>query len=70
MRRLLLAAALLAPRAAGACAVCFGLADGKSGLSGGLWWGIVVLLTTTMSLVAGIGWAIWSVERERAARGL
>jgi hypothetical protein len=67
--RLILPAALLAlPRAARACAVCFGQADGKSGLFNGFWWGIVVLLAVTMSLVAGIGWAVWSIERARAAR--
>lgn len=66
MSRLSAAVLLLAPRAASACAVCFGAGDGKSGLSNGIWWGIVVLLTVTMSLVGGIGWAIWSVERSRA----
>ena len=68
MTRALAAALLLAPRAASACAVCFGQLDGKSGLANGFWWGIVVLLVVTMSLVAGIGWAIWSVERERARK--
>ena len=68
MKRALTAALLFAPRAAGACAFCFGQADGKNGLLNGFWWGIVVLLTVTMSLVGGIGYAIWSVERERAAR--
>ena len=69
MKRALLAALLATPRTAGACAVCFGGPDGKSGLFNGIWWGIVILLTVTMSLVAGIGWAVWSVERGRAARG-
>lgn len=66
MKSLLPAVLLLGPRAASACAVCFGAGDGKSGLSNGIWWGIVILLTVTMSLVAGIGWALWSVERDRA----
>lgn len=68
MPRALAAALLLVPRAAGACAFCFGQADGKSGLLNGFWWGIVVLLVVTMSLVGGIGYAIWTVERGRAAR--
>ena len=57
---------LLAPAPAAACAVCFGGADGKSGLANGFWWGIVVLLTVTMGLVAMIGWTLWSVEKRRA----
>jgi hypothetical protein len=69
MARIFAAAAFLAPATAHACAVCFGGGDGKSGLSHGLWWGIVVLLAVTMSLVAAIGWTMWSVERDRAARG-
>ncbi|MFI5362424.1 MAG: hypothetical protein ACHQ49_10675 [Elusimicrobiota bacterium] len=68
MIRALSAALLLAPRAASACAVCFGQADGKSGFANGIFWGIVILLSVTMALVGGIGYAIWSVERERAAR--
>jgi hypothetical protein len=64
--RLISAALLLSPRAASACAVCFGGADGKSGFANGLWWGIVILLAVTMSLVGAIGWALWSVERRRA----
>lgn len=71
MTRAALASVLLAaPRAASACAVCFGAADGKSGLANGIWWGIVILLTVTMSLVAGIGYAIYSVERRREAEGV
>ena len=66
MKRVLALAALSAlPRAAGACAVCFGQADGKNGLLTGIGWGIVVLLSVTMSLLGGIGWALWSVERDR-----
>jgi hypothetical protein len=69
MKRLLALTPLLAPRAASACAVCFGAADGKSGLANGFWWGIVILLTVTMSLVGAIGWTLYSVERRRHAEG-
>ena len=65
MKRLAALLPLSTPRTASACAVCFGQADGKSGFFNGLWWGIALLLLVTMSLVAGIGWAIWSVERRR-----
>jgi len=68
MKTLALAVLLLAPRAASACSVCFGGGDGKSGLSHGIWWAIVILLTVTMSLLGGIGWTLWSVERDRAER--
>jgi hypothetical protein len=67
MKTLLLAPVLLGvPRAASACAVCFGGGDGQSGFSHGIWWGVVILITVTMSLVGGIGWAMWTVERRRA----
>lgn len=65
--RLLPAAVLLVPRAARACAVCFGALDG-TGLSRGIWWAIVLLLAVTLSLIGGIGWAFWSIERARQAR--
>lgn len=68
MTRTLAAALLLAPRAAGACALCFGQADGKNGLLNGFWWAVVVLIAVTMAMLGGIGYAIWSVERDRAAR--
>ena len=68
MKQALSAALLLAPRAAGACAVCFGQADGKSGFANGIWWGIMILLTVVLSLVGGIGYAMWTVERQRAKR--
>ncbi|MDE2141768.1 MAG: hypothetical protein KGJ84_05085 [Elusimicrobia bacterium] len=60
------AALLLAPRAASACAVCFGGGDGTSGFSRGIWWFIVLILAVTMSLIAALGWLLWSVERRRA----
>ncbi len=59
-------AVLLAPSAASACAVCFGGLDNKTGLAAGFWWGIMILLVVTMSLVGAIGWSIWNVERRRA----
>ena len=63
--RLLALAVLLAPAAASACPVCFGALDNKSGLAAGFWWGIVILLAVTMSLVVGIGWTVWTIERRR-----
>jgi hypothetical protein len=69
MKRVFSAAALLlAPRIAGACAICFGGLDNKSGLAQGFWWAVVLLILITMSLLAGIGWTLWTVERDRAAR--
>ena len=67
MRALLAAALLLLPRGAAACAVCVGGADGQSGLSNGIWWGIMVLLVATMSMVGSIFWLLWRVEKRRAA---
>lgn len=55
----------LLPGTASACAVCFGKVDGKQGLFNGIWWGIVVLLTTTMFMVGGIGYMLWKVEKNR-----
>lgn len=66
MKTILPAVLLLAPHSASACAVCFGGGDGTSGLSHGIWWAIVLLLTVTMSLVAAIGYALYSVEARRA----
>lgn len=59
-------AALVLPSRVFACAICFGAVDGKSGLFNGFWWGIVILLAVTMSLVAAIAWTLWTVERRRA----
>lgn len=70
MRRASLSLALLPaliPRAASACAVCFGGAEANKGLIDGFWWGIVVLLTVTMSMVGGIGWFLYKVEKDRPA---
>ena len=57
--------ALVLPRLAAACPVCFGAADNRGGLAQGFWWGIVILLAITMSLLAAIGWTLWTVERRR-----
>ena len=65
MIRLLLALA----SSAEACSVCFGKAKGPaaSGIVDGIWWGIVLLLASTFSLLGGIGWLLWRVEKTRAA---
>lgn len=60
-----LAVIALLPGSAAACAVCFGKADGSQGLFDGIWWGIVLLLMTTMCMVTGIGWLLWKVEKSR-----
>lgn len=67
MRSALAAALALLPGSAGACAVCFGNSPGSKGLFDGIWWGIVVLLTVTMTMVGGIGWLLYKVEKDRLA---
>ena len=69
MRSLPLFALLSAvPGGAAACAVCFGKATpGTQGLLDGIWWGIAILLTATMSMVGGIGWLLYKVEKGRLA---
>ena len=69
MKRALSAALLLAPRAASACAICFGAVDTNKGFYTGLSWAILTLLVTVLSLVGGIGYAMWTVERDRARAG-
>lgn len=74
MRAAALAAVLpFLPGSAAACAVCFGGASGNKGLFDGIWWGIVLLIAVTFSMVGGIGWLLWKVEKSReaseAARG-
>lgn len=54
--------ALLSPRAAAACAVCFNPND-KSGLAEGFKWGLIALLGTTFIALAGIILAIAKIER-------
>jgi len=49
------------------CAVCFGGASGAKGLLDGIWWGIILLLTVTMSMVGGIAWLLYKVESRRLA---
>ncbi len=66
MKALLVLATLLHTSSAQACSVCFGGADGRGGLARGFWWGIVLLLAITMSLVGAIGWTLWTVENRRA----
>ena len=65
MRALLAAAALALPRGAAACAVCFGDSPQARGLFNGLFWGIVLLLAVTFTLVGGIAWGLRSVEKAR-----
>jgi cbb3-type cytochrome oxidase subunit 3 len=48
---------------AAACAVCM---PDKAAFTG-IWWGIVLLLSVTMAMVAGIAWMFWRVEKSRAA---
>lgn len=68
MRSLSLAALLpLLPGSAAACAVCFGNAPGSKGLIDGIWWGIIILLSVTMSMVSGIAWLLYKVEKDRLA---
>lgn len=68
MRALAAALSLLAlPGSAAACAVCFGAAPGAKGLLDGIWWGIIILLSVTMSMAGGIGWLLYKVEKSREA---
>lgn len=68
MRPSALAALLaLAPASASACAVCFGASPDAKGLLDGVWWGIVLLLAVTMSMVGGIAWLLYTVEKSRVA---
>jgi hypothetical protein len=60
------ALALALPRAACACAVCFGGVDGQKGFFMGLGWAILTMLAVTLSLIGGIGYALYSIERARA----
>lgn len=64
----LLAAIPFLPGSASACAVCFGKAPGNQGLFDGIWWGIVLLLSATMSMVAGVAWFLYKVEKNRLAQ--
>ena len=66
MRLLTSAVLLLAARDARACAICFGATDNQAGFFTGLSWAILTLLVVVLSLAAGIGYAMWSVEKARA----
>lgn len=66
MKILLSASLLLLPRISHACAICFGSVDNQQGFFTGLGWAILTLVGVTMSLIAGIGYAMWTVERHRA----
>lgn len=66
MRLLSAAALLLAARDAFACAICFGATDNQAGFFTGLGWAILTMLVVVLSLSAGIGYAMWSVEKARA----
>ena len=66
MKFLLSAALLLAPRLSQACAICFGATDTNKSFYTGLSWAILTMLVVVLSLAGGIGYAMWSVERERA----
>lgn len=50
---------------AAACPSCMGRAD-ASGVYAGFWWGIVILLGVTFTLVGGFAYTLWRVERARA----
>jgi hypothetical protein len=66
MKLLPAAALLLAARDASACAICFGAQDNQTSFFTGLSWAILTMLVCVLGLSAGIGYAMWSVERERA----
>jgi hypothetical protein len=66
MKNVLSAALLLAPRAASACAICFGAVDAQKGFFTGLGYAIVTLVVVVLSLVGAIAYAFYAVERERA----
>ncbi|MBI4060008.1 MAG: hypothetical protein HY403_01115 [Elusimicrobia bacterium] len=59
----------LLPGSAAACAVCFGKAPGNQGLLDGIWWGIILLLSVTLSMVGGIAWLLYRVEKDRRKKG-
>lgn len=66
MKLLSSAALLLAARDASACAICFGAQDNQKGFFTGLSWAILTMLVCVLGLSAGIGYAMWSVEKSRA----
>lgn len=54
---------LLLAAPAAACPSCSGAFQG--GVADGIWWGIVILLTVTFSLVGGFAYTLWRVEKRR-----
>ena len=66
MKLLSSAALLLAARDSFACAICFGAQDNQKSFFTGLSWAILTMLVLVLSLSAGIGYAMWSVEKQRA----
>ncbi|MDE2491528.1 MAG: hypothetical protein KGM24_11820 [Elusimicrobia bacterium] len=64
--RAALAAALLTPAGtASACSVCFGAVDAHLRFFSALSWAIIAMLATALSLIGGIAWTIWSIDRKR-----
>lgn len=63
--RLLIAS--FSPRAAQACAVCFGFSEDQAGLASGLLWGLGILLSFTFLGIAGLTAAVIRVEKNRAS---
>jgi len=66
-RFLLAALPALLPGSAAACSVCFGGQSEAQGLVDGIWWGIVLLIAVTFSMVGGIAWFLWKVEKNKLA---
>jgi hypothetical protein len=65
MRAAALAVLLLTPAAASACSVCFGGVDGRKAFFMGLGWSILIMLAFTLTLIGGIAWTLWTIERGR-----
>lgn len=60
----LLATTALSPRKALACAVCYN-PNAAPGLSAGLTWGLVILITATFAIVASLFVAVIKLERAK-----
>lgn len=58
---------LLAPELLHACSACFGL-DGDADLVRAYTWGLVILISFTFLILAGLTYAMWRLEREKALR--
>jgi len=57
---------LIPAAGARACAVCFGVSANSLGFFRGIAVGIAVLLAFTFSMIAGLVWVVWRVEKNRA----